>query len=328
MGRSAVIRLAAIATLTAALALAPRPAATQAGDYPTRPVQIITPAAAGNSPDVTGRIVADRLGALWKQQIVILNRPGAGGLIAAQAASGAPHDGYTLYMAQASTYTVLPITQEKMPVDLDREFTPIGLIAEQPIAISVTPALGIKTLPELIALIRKTPGGLQFAATNRGGQSHLTGEFFSRRAGVALTYVHAPSAATSISDVAAGRIPIIFEGIAGIAGAAAGGLVKPLAVASVKRLPNLPDLPTVSETVPGFESKGWIVLMAPAGTPAAIVQKINADLRTVLADPDVQDKFATLGSYPHALTPAETAAFIKSEEDLWWPLVREVGIIK
>jgi tripartite-type tricarboxylate transporter receptor subunit TctC len=304
-------------------------ASALAQGYPTRPVTVITPAAAGNSPDVATRFVTDRLAQIWKQQVVIINRPGAGGLIAAQAASAAAPDGYTLYMTQASTYTVLPITQAgKMPVDLGKAFVPIGLVGEQPIAVSVTPSLSVNTLAELIAKIRATPGGMLFAATNRGGQSHLTGELFMRRANVQMTFVHAPGAAASISDVAAGRIPIIFEGLAGVAGAWQGGLVRTLAVGSAQRLPNYPDLPTVAETVPGFESKGWLALMAPAGTPDAIVTKINADLRTVLAEPEVQARFATLGTYPHYLTPADTAAFLKSEQDLWWPIVRDVGVAR
>jgi len=302
--------------------------AVQAQDYPARPVQVISPAAAGNSPDVAMRLVADRLGGLWKHQLVILNRPGAGGLIAAQAAAGATPDGYMLYMTQASTYTVLPITQDKMPVDLHKSFVPIGLIATQAIGVSVNPKLGVNSLSELMELIKKTPGGLQFGASNRGGISHLTGELFARKTGLQLSFISAQGASTTISDVAAGRIPIIFEGISAIAGAAQGGLIKPLAVGSSKRLPNYPDLPTIAETVPGFETQGWLALMAPAGTPDAIVQKINADLRTVLADPEVQAKLAVLGSYAAPLTPAETAAFIKREEELWWPIVREAGIIR
>jgi tripartite-type tricarboxylate transporter receptor subunit TctC len=302
--------------------------AVQAQDYPARPVQVISPAAAGNSPDVAMRLVADRLGGLWKHQLVILNRPGAGGLIAAQAAAGATPDGYMLYMTQASTYTVLPITQDKMPVDLHKSFVPIGLIATQAIGVSVNPKLGVNSLSELMELIKKTPGGLQFGASNRGGISHLTGELFARKTGLQLSFISAQGASTTISDVAAGRIPIIFEGISAIAGAAQGGLIKPLAVGSSKRLPNYPDLPTIAETVPGFETQGWLALMAPAGTPDAIVQKINADLRSVLADPAVQAKLAVLGSYAAPLTPAETAAFIKREEELWWPIVREVGIIR
>jgi tripartite-type tricarboxylate transporter receptor subunit TctC len=292
-----------------ALSLAP---SAKAQDYPSRPVQVISPAAAGNSPDVAMRIVADRLGVLWKQQLVIMNRPGGGGLIA----------------AQASTFTVLPITQDKMPLDLHASFTPIGLIAEQAIAVSVNPSLGINSIAELIARIKQSPEGMQFGASNRGGISHLTGELFARKTGLKLSFISASGASTSINDVAAGRIPIIFEGIAAVAGATQGGLLKTIAVAFTKRLPNYPDIPTVAETIPGFETKGWLALMAPAGTPDRIVQQISTDLRTVLADAEVQEKLAVLGSYAHALTPAETTAFIKAEEDLWWPIVKEVGIIR
>jgi tripartite-type tricarboxylate transporter receptor subunit TctC len=294
--------------------------------YPSKPVQIITPAAAGNSPDVAARVVADRLSQLWKQQIVIINRPGAGGLIAAQAASQAEKDGYTLYMTQASTYTVLPVMQEgKLPFDLDKDFTPIGLIGEQPIAVAVAPGLEANTLPQLLELIRKTPGGLLFGATNRGGQAHLTGELLRSKTGLNLTFVHAAGVASTINDVSTGRLPIVFEGIAGLAGAIQGKMVKPLAVASTKRLPNMPDLPTVAETIPGFESKGWLALMAPTGTPEHIIKKVNADLRTVLDTDDVKQKFEVLGTYPRALSPAETAAFIRSEQQLWWPVVRQLG---
>jgi tripartite-type tricarboxylate transporter receptor subunit TctC len=307
-----------------ALAVLVAPAQGQEAVYPTRPVTIITPAAAGNSPDVATRVVADRLSQMWKQQVVILNRPGAGGLIAAQAAAGAEKDGYALYMTQASTYTVLPIQQPKLPFDLHRDFVPIGLVGEQPIAVAVTPSLPVNTVAELVALIRKTPGGLLFGATNRGGQSHLTGELFRTKTGVELTFVHAAGAAASLNDVVTGRIPIIFEGLAGLAGAMQGKMVKPLAVASAQRLPNFPDLPTVSETIPGFESQGWLALMAPTGTPERIIQKINADLRDVLAMPEVRQKFETLGTYPHPLTPAQTSEFIQRQEQVWWPVVREV----
>lgn len=301
------------------------PAAAQTSGYPAKPVTIITPAAAGNSPDVAARIIADRLTQIWKQQVLILNRPGAGGLIAAQAASTAERDGYTLYMTQASTYTVLPVMQEKLPFDLDRDFVPIGLVGEQPIAVAVTPTLPVNSLPELLELARKTPGGLLFGATNRGGQSHLTGELLRIKADVPLTFVHASGAAASINDVSTGRLPIMFEGIAGLAGALQGKLIKPLAIASGKRLPNMPDLPTIAEFVPGFESKGWLALMAPAGTPDVIVRKINADLLVALDHPEVKQKFETLGTYIRPLSPEDTGAFIKSEQALWWPVVRAVN---
>ncbi len=298
-------------------------AGAQAQDYPNKPVTFITPAAAGNSPDVVGRIVADRLSQMWKQQVVVLNRPGAGGMIAAQAAAGVEKDGYTLYMTQASTFTVLPVEQEgKMSVDLQTAFVPIGMIGEQPIALAVNKDIPVSNAAELIALANKTPNGMLFGATNRGGQAHLTGELFRDRSKANISFVHAAGAAVSLNDVIGGRIPIMFEGLAGLAPGLQGGGIKPLGVASTKRLPNLPDLPALNETVPGVVSSGWIVLMAPAGTPDAIIQKINADIRLVVAMPDVVPRFHQLGTYARDLTVAQTGEFIRSEEKLWWPIVR------
>jgi tripartite-type tricarboxylate transporter receptor subunit TctC len=298
----------------------------QSQDYPTKPVTFITPAAAGNSPDVVTRIVADRLTQIWKQQIIVLNRPGAGGLIAAQAAAGVEKDGYTLYMSQASTFTVLPIEQEgKLTLNLQTAFVPIGLVGEQPIAIAVNKDVPANSIAELITLANKTPDGMLFGATNRGGQSHLTGELFRERAKANISFVHAVGASVSLNDVIAGRIPIMFEGLAGLEPGIKGGGIRLLAVATRKRLPNVPDLPTIDETVPGVVSSGWLVLMAPAGTPAPIIQKISADLRKVIAIPDVVERFQTLGTYTRDLTPTQTEEFIRSEEQLWWPIVRRVN---
>ena len=297
----------------------------QAQDYPAKSVTFITPAAAGNSPDVVTRVVADRLTQIWKQQIVVLNRPGAGGLIAAQAAAAVEKDGYSLYVSQASTFTVLPIEQEgKLPVNLQTVFVPIGMVGEQPIAVAVNKDVPANNVAELIALANKTPGGMLFGATNRGGQSHLTGELFRDRSKANISFVHAAGAAVSLNDVIAGRIPIMFEGLAGLAPGIQGGGVRLLGVAARQRLPNLPSLPTIAETVPGVVSSGWIVMMAPAGVPEAIIAKVNADLRKVVAIPEVVERFQTLGTYTRDLTPAQTGEFIRSEERLWWPIVRQI----
>ncbi len=303
--------------------LAAQPA--QAQDWPTKPVTFITPAAAGNSPDVLTRVVADRLSQIWKQQIVVLNRPGAGGLIAAQAAANVEKDGHSLYMTQASTYTVLPIEQEgKMTVDLQKAFVPIGTVGEQPIAVAVNKDIPANSVAELIALANKTQGGMLFGATNRGGQSHLTGELFREKSKANIAFVHAAGAAVSLNDVIAGRIPIMFEGLAGLAPGIQGGGIRVLGIATQKRPPNLPDMPTIDETVPGVVSSGWLILMAPAGTPNSIVDKINADIRKVIAEPDVIARFAQLGTYTRDMTPAQTEAFMRSEERLWWPIARQI----
>jgi tripartite-type tricarboxylate transporter receptor subunit TctC len=306
--------------------LASLPAQSQ--DFPTRPVTFITPAAAGNSPDVVTRIVADKLSQVWKQQIVVLNRPGAGGLIAAQAAaaSNIEKDGHTLYMTQASTWTVLPVMQEgKMPFDLQKAFAPIGMVGEQPIAVAVNKDVPAGSVAELIALANRTQGGMLFGATNRGGQAHLTGELFRDRSKANISFVHAAGAAATLNDVIAGRIPIVFEGLAGLQPGIQGGGVRLLGVAAPKRLPNQPNLPAINETVPGVVSSGWIVLMAPAGVPDAVIQKVNADLRAVVGQKDVVERFQVLGTYTRDYTPAQTGEFMRSEERLWWPVVREVN---
>lgn len=164
-----------------------------------------------------------------------------------------------------------------------------------------------------------------FAATNRGGQSHLTGELFRERGKANISFVHAAGASASLNDVIAGRIPVMFEGLAGLAPGIQGGSVKLIGVAAIKRLPTHPNLPAVNETEPGVVSSGWIVLMAPAGVPDAIVNKINADLRKVVALPEVQERFHQLGTYSRDLTPEQTNEFLRSEEKLWWPLVREIN---
>jgi tripartite-type tricarboxylate transporter receptor subunit TctC len=296
-----------------------------AQDYPSKPVTFVTPAAAGNSPDVITRVVADKLTQLWKQQVVVINRPGAGGLIAAEAAATLPNDGYSLYLTQASTYTVLPIQQgSKMPVDLHKAFVPVGMVGEQAIALGVQKDVPAKNVAELIALANSTPGGLLFAATNRGGQSHLTGELFRDRAKANISFVHSAGAAVSLNDVIAGRIPIMFEGLAGLKPGTESGNIHLLGIAAQKRVPYLPNLPTIAETVPGVVSTGWIVMMAPIGVPDAIIQKLNRDLRATVARADVQERFQQLGTQTRDLSPAETEAFIRSEEKLWWPIVERV----
>jgi tripartite-type tricarboxylate transporter receptor subunit TctC len=312
-------RAAAVAVILAA------PAIAQADDYPNKPVTFVTPAAAGNSPDVVTRLVADKLTQMWKQQVVVINRPGAGGLIAAQAAAALPKDGYSIYMTQASTYTVLPIQQEgKMPVDLQKAFTAVGMVGEQPIAVGVNKDIKANNIAELIKLANDTPGGMLFAATNRGGQSHLTGELFRERSKANISFVHAAGASVSVNDVVAGRIPMMFEGLAGLAPGTQNGGIRLLGVASEKRLPNVPDLPTMGETVPGVVSSGWIVMMVPEGVPDAIVQKLNKDLRVAVADPGVIERMQQLGTYSRDLTPEQTTAFMRNEEKLWWPIVRKV----
>jgi tripartite-type tricarboxylate transporter receptor subunit TctC len=297
-----------------------------AADYPTRPVTIITPAPAGSGPDVIVRIVADRLGRIWRQQVVIANRPGAGGLIGMQAAAAVKPDGYTLYMPLGSTFFVLPELHPKLPLDLQRDIVPIGIVGEQPMVIAVNPKLGVNNLPELIALAKQHPETILYGA-NKGSLPNLTGEVLQQRAGIKLTYVPYGNTAKATQDTVGGTLQLVIESLSGLAGPIKAGMLKPLAVASAKRVPDYPDLPTVAEAVPPmgvFEARGWFALTAPRGTPDAIVRKVSADLRAVLSQSELRTRFAALGTYARPMSPAAAADFIRNEQALWRPIVRRV----
>jgi tripartite-type tricarboxylate transporter receptor subunit TctC len=316
--------VATVATIGLAV-LAVSGAGAQPENYPTRHVVIVTPSGAGAGPDVVMRIVADRLTQIWGQQVQIINRSGGGGIIAAQAANTAPRDGYNLYLPFASTFVVLPEVQPKMPLDVNRDIVPIALVGQVPMVISASSSLGVSTLPELIALAKKRPKQLLYG-TLRGGFPHLTMEMFARRAGIELNFVPYSASPKALTDVIGGTLQLFVEAMPATMGAVQGGSLRPLAVASAMRLPDFPDLPTVSETIPGFEATAWFALTALAGTPEGIVRKVNNDLNAVLEQPDVQRKLEALGTYPRITTPAETAKFIRSEQELWRPVVRQLGL--
>ena len=193
--------------------------------------------------------------------------------------------------------------------------------------IAVPPALKIDTLAEFIALAKQRPGTISYAANYTGTLPHLTGEFFRRRSGIDVTFVpYTGGAPAALNDIMGGRISMIVDALPALSGAIQGGIVNALAVTSAQRLPQYPDLPTVSETLPGFEATGWFALMAPAGTADAIVRKASLDLRAVLKQPELQEKFATLGTYTRPLSPEGLADFILAEQRLWKPIVKEVGL--
>jgi tripartite-type tricarboxylate transporter receptor subunit TctC len=296
--------------------------AAHAQSYPPGPVKFITPIAAGSGTDPAMRLVVEQLGRMWGEQTVLVNQPGAGGALAARAAHAAAPNGQTLFMAIASTFTVLPQLQPNLAANVD-EFVPIGFVGEVPMAVAVTPALAVSSLPELIAYSKSQPGGLNVAMPFRGGIPHLTTELLRSRSGANLTYVFYPGAPQAVSDVLSGRVPVLIEGLGG---PLATGQFKLLAVASRERLPWRPDLATVSETLPGFAASGWFVLVAPPGTPENIVKKISQDLHAVLARPDVRRKFEDFSLSTRTMSPSQLAEFISGERQLWKPVIRQMGL--
>jgi tripartite-type tricarboxylate transporter receptor subunit TctC len=294
--------------------------------YPDRPVRIISDSAAGSAVDFALRLVADRLGQMWGQQVVAVNQPGAGGAISARAAADATPDGYTLYMPALSTFLAVPGRAPNLPLKLPRDFTPIGSVSDQPMFIAVDPGLGVATLPDLIALAKKRPGEISYAVTGVGRLTHLTGELLQRRAGIKLLLVpYSGGPSHALSDVMGGRIPVIIEGYPGLAGAIQSGKLKAIATGASKRLPDFPDLPTVGETIPGFEAVGWQVLLGPVGTPQAVVTKVSADLRKVLELDEVRKQLGARGAYPRLMSPAEVTAYVNGLQQTWTPILQEIA---
>ena len=300
-------------------------AAAQGEEFPVRPVKMIVQTAAGSSLDVMARLIAEPLAQVWGQQVIVINQAGAGGLIASRALAASAPDGYTLFLAGGSVFVVLPEVQHDLPFDVN-DFVPIGFVSEQPYSLIVSNQVGVNTVAELIALSKTRPGGLDTVAGTRGGLQHMTVELFRSRSGARLNLIHYPGAAQASTDVIAGRVPMMMQTIAPVAGFIAAGQVKLLAIASATRLPTHPDTPLLSDTLPGFTSSGWSILVAPKGTPAGIVQKINADLHAVLTRPDVVKKIEDLGNYTRPMNPQQLADFVHDERRIWGPVARQFAV--
>jgi len=316
-----------LSALAAALLLSS--GAQAQSNYPNKTVKIISDSAAGSATDVVTRLTAERLSQVWGQQVIVDNRPGAGGSIAVRAASEAAPDGYTLYVGAASTFTALkgaPGVAPNLPIELPRDFTPIGFMTQQPMFMAVSPQLGIKSFPELIELAKKKPGELSYATTGRGRITHLTMEMVQLRAGIKLQMIpYSGGPHASMADLATGRVHIVIEGYSGLAGSLTSGTIKGIAVSSLERLPEFKDLPAVAETLPGFVAGGWNVLLAPVGTPDAIVKKASADLNKALDDATLKTKFANLGAYLRPMTPTQVIAFAQEQQKTWRPVAEKVA---
>jgi len=309
-----------IAALFALLACA---AAAQS--WPTRPVKMIVPQAAGGAPDIVARVVCERLALMLGQPVLIENRAGDGS-IGAQAAARAPADGYTHLFAPASLLVTNQYLMKIVPYNAEDDFASVAMIGMSPLVLAVNPALNVKTLADLIKLAKAEPGKLAFASPGQRTLPGLLGEMFRIRAGVSL--LHVPyKGAQGVLDTIAGRTHITVQGIPAIAGAVQRGELVALAVSSEKRLAELPGVPTFAETLPGLEVNGWFAVVAPSGTPPEPIQRMNLELNRLLLDSDVSQKLRALGIYSEGSgTPDQVDAFFKKERERWSRMVRELKI--
>ena len=289
-------------------------ATAQTTPWPTKPVTLIVPFAAGGGTDIGSRIVAQRLSQLWGQSVVVDNRGGAGGNVGLEVVSRAKPDGYTLLTGNVGTQSINPTLYKKLSYNPDTAFTPIGLFAELPFVLAVTPTLAAKNVKELVALAKARPGQLTYASSGNGGSPHLSAETFKIATGTHILHIPYRGGGPAMIDLISGNVDMIFVSVLETSAHIKAGKLRALAISSKSRVPALPDVPTLEEAgVKGAESGSWIGLLAPADTPKDIVEKISKDLQQVLAMPDVQQQLVAQGALAKGGTPAEFAQLIASD---------------
>ena len=298
-----------------------------AADYPSRAIHLIVPFAPGGGTDIVARTVAQKLGETFKQPVVVENRAGGNGTIGASAVAHSPPDGYTLSMITASHSVNVTLQGAKHPYDLLKDFAPISQLTTQPYVLVVNPSLPVKSVQELVALAKAEPGKLTYGSSGIGGTSHLSGALFCVLANIELTHVPYRGGEPAMADVIGGQIDMLFSTRLQSRGFVDAGKLRALAVTTRKRSPATPDIPTMQEAgVPGYEVAGWYGMLAPAGTPPAIVSKLNREVVRIVHLPDVTEKMAADGSEPVGTSPAEFAAHIKAEVEKWRDLIHKTGI--
>ncbi|MES2183178.1 MAG: tripartite tricarboxylate transporter substrate binding protein [Pseudomonadota bacterium] len=298
--------------------------AQPAAAWPTRPLRLIVPLTAGGPTDLLARILAQPLGEHLGQPVIIENRPGAGGNIGAEVAAKADADGYTLFLGTSGPLAINTSLYGNLRFDPVKDFAPVMLAASAPFVVVVNPAMPAKTLPELIAYAKQYPGKLNFGSVP-GTAAHLATELFKTMAGVDITQVPYKGAAPATNDLIAGQIDLSFASTPGVVQHIKGGKLRALAVTSTARLRQLPEVPTLAETLPGYEASVWYGVVVPARTPQAIVARLNAELSRILQDKAVEQQMRQNDFDPAGSTPAKFGAFIRTETEKWGRVVKSSG---
>lgn len=313
--------------LMSAIPFAPAAHAQKTPDWPTRPITLIVPFPPGGTTDLLARLVAREAGNRLGQNMVVENRPGAGGGIGAAAVARAQPDGYTVVMGTLGTQVTNQFIYAQMPYDSARDFAPVTLVANSPNVLLVSPKLGISTVAELLERARGTPGALNFASTSLGGSPHLSGELFNNMAKVDIRHVPYKGSAPAMTDLLGGQVQMMIDNLPSAMGQIQAGTVKALAVTTPARVPLLPNVPTVAEAgLPGYEVNAWFGLLAPAGTPDAIVNRIYSAVANAVAEPTVRRQIEALGAIPVGSAPQVFSDIIRADTDKWQQVIRNAGI--
>jgi tripartite-type tricarboxylate transporter receptor subunit TctC len=294
--------------------------------FPTKPIRLVVPYSAGGGADTTARLMAPKLQEALGQTVVIDNKPGAGGTIGDDAVAKAPPDGYTLLIG-AFAHAVNPSLMAKMPFRTPEDFAPISLLVVVPELLVVTPSFPAKTVGELVALAKAEPGKLSYGSSGNGSAQHLAAELFKMRTGTDIQHVPYKGGALAVADVAAGHVPFYFGNMSAALPQARSGRVRALAVTSPERSPAAPEVPTMAESgVSGCEISEWNALLAPAGTPPAVIERLQVEVAKILRQEDIKAKFADLGAQTIGSTPVELAAFLRAEQAKWAEVVATAKI--
>ena len=313
--------------LAAGMGLGPAWAIAQTAPFPARPIRILVGFAAGGGNDVIARLLAQKLSDGPLGPVLVDNRTGASGLIAADMLAKSPPDGTTLMIAAQTTYAVAPVLYKSATFNAPRDVAGVALLGASPLVLVANPSYAAKSVRELIEMAKERPGAINFASGGVGTTPHMAAELFLFNAGIRMTHVSYRGEAPAIADVLAGQVPLVFANVSVVTGQVKSGALRALAVTSPQRAPGLPDVPTLAESgVQGADVETWFGLTAPAATPREIVQRLNAEVRRALAAPDLQQRFAELSLSVTPSSPEELDALIKSEAVRWADVIRHAGI--
>lgn len=326
MLRRQVLKFAMALIVTSLVGASLHPIAAAPADYPNKPVRLIIPFAAGGATDVVGRAIAAALSKQMGQQVVVDNRPGAGGILAGSVVAKSPADGYTLLMGSIGMLSIGPNLRTDLPYSVQDSFLPVALVSATPNIIVAHPSLKANSLKELMALAKAEPAKIAFGSSGPATSTHLSGELFQSMSGVKLLHVPYRGGSQALADLLAGQIPLMFDTMSAVSAVRTGKL-KAFAITSDRRSPLLPDVPTVAEAgLPGYKTSSWNGIMAPAKTPREVIAKLNAEINRALATPEVQQSLAGDGSETRGGTPEEFSRFILEETQRWGKLIKEAGI--
>ena len=310
--------------LIAGLTLAALCSVAVAQTYPTKTVRMVVGYPPGGPTDVLARIVSQKLTQAWGQQVIVDNRPGASGMIGAEFTARAAPDGYTLLMVPV-TYAVTPSLFSKMTYDVEKDLAPVAQVAAAPFILVVHPTLPVKTVKDLITLARSRPGQLNFASASTGGMPHLAGELFNSMTGVKMVHIPYKGAAPATTDLLSGQVTLMFNNMLSAMPQVKAGRLRAVAVTSLQRSNAAPELPTIAETVPGYEANGWYGAFAPAATPKDLINRVNAEMNRIMKMPDVTQRLAGDGVEAVGTTPEQFGAYLKQEIAKWGKVVKASG---